>query len=177
MDSGPDTMYDICAEAFKEDKLFAVVNKMKIYGFEESSLSWITSYISGRSQRVYVDGTLSEPLSVNTMWYTRICSWTIIIHFIHQWSSWVYSLSLINGWRFLWYKLFGLWTHLLLCRWLHFHRLWSRALWTLYFSTNNYATLGIWALGHGLTGEKNPFYKAYILANPNRIKMWTRFGG
>ena len=72
-------MYDAWAEAFEDDKLSAVVmldlsaafdvvdhaillNKLKIYDFDERSVAWLSSYLTGRSQKVYVDGTLSDPL-------------------------------------------------------------------------------------------------------------------
>ena len=76
-------MYDAWAEAFEDDKLSAVVmldlsaafdvvdhaillNKLKIYGYDERSVAWLSSYLTGRSQKVYVDGTLSDPLEVRT---------------------------------------------------------------------------------------------------------------
>ena len=72
-------MYDQWIEALENDKLSAVVmldlsaafdvvdhqiliQKLEIYGFEECYLSWFRSYLTGRSQQVYVEGSLSEPL-------------------------------------------------------------------------------------------------------------------
>ena len=72
-------MYDQWIEAFEHDKLSAVVmldlsaafdvvdheiliQKLEIYGFEECYISWFRSYLSGRSQQVYVEGSLSDPL-------------------------------------------------------------------------------------------------------------------
>ena len=76
-------MFDKWVEEFEDDKISAVVMldlsaafdvvdhdiliaKLKIYGFEDRALSWLSSYLSERSQMVYVDGTLSEPLEVRT---------------------------------------------------------------------------------------------------------------
>ena len=76
-------MYDRWVEAFEEKKLSAVVmldlsaafdvvdhsillNKLKLYGFDEDSLSWLSSYLSDRSQLVYVDGSFSECLPVRS---------------------------------------------------------------------------------------------------------------
>ena len=43
-----------------------LVEKMKLYGFNENSLTWVTSYLTERSQRVYLDGFLSDRLQVPT---------------------------------------------------------------------------------------------------------------
>ena len=76
-------MFDSWAEEFEKDKISAVVmldlsaafdvvdhdillSKLEIYGFEDKAVSWLSSYLSGRSQMVYVDGTLSDPLAVKT---------------------------------------------------------------------------------------------------------------
>ena len=70
-------MYNEWIEAYEEGKIsavfmidmsaaFDVVNhsillqKLKIYGFEENINSWIESYLSNRSQCVYIDGALSK---------------------------------------------------------------------------------------------------------------------
>ena len=37
-----------------------LLQKMKVYGFDDSSNSWIESYLSNRAQCVYIDGALSE---------------------------------------------------------------------------------------------------------------------
>ena len=42
-----------------------IIDKLKLYGFEDSTTAWVSSYLSGRSQCVYVDGELSEVLDVN----------------------------------------------------------------------------------------------------------------
>ena len=72
-------MYDVWLDAVENDEVSAVVmldmsaafdvvdheillDKLKIYGVDESGLSWLKSYLSGRSQQVYIDGVLSEPL-------------------------------------------------------------------------------------------------------------------
>ena len=38
---------------------------MKVYGFEDSAIDWIQSYLGGRSQCEYIDGELSDVLSVD----------------------------------------------------------------------------------------------------------------
>ena len=74
-------MYDTWVNAFENNEISAVVlldmsaafdvvskdillNKLKIYGFNDSSREWITSYLSNRYQQVYIDGYLSEPLAL-----------------------------------------------------------------------------------------------------------------
>ena len=74
-------MYDTWVDAQAEGEISAVImldmsaafdvvdhpillDKMKLYGFNECSLSWLSSYLSNRSQSVLIDGHLSEPLHV-----------------------------------------------------------------------------------------------------------------
>ena len=42
-----------------------ILKKLELYGFEESSISWMKSYLSSRSQCVYIDGELSDTLQVD----------------------------------------------------------------------------------------------------------------
>ena len=39
-----------------------ILRKLELYGFESSSIKWMKSYLDGRSQRVYIDGELSDTL-------------------------------------------------------------------------------------------------------------------
>ena len=39
--------------------------KLSLYGFDENSLEWVSSYLSGRSQCVMIEGCLSKLLPVN----------------------------------------------------------------------------------------------------------------
>ena len=74
-------MFDSWIEAFEDDEVSAVImldmsaafdvvdhvillDKLALYGFEESALSWIKCYLSGRTQSVFIEGCLSDPLSV-----------------------------------------------------------------------------------------------------------------
>ena len=74
-------MYDTWVEAQSEGEISAVIMldmsaafdvvdhnillaKMKLYGFSECSTSWLTSYLTNRSQSVLIDGHLSQPLPV-----------------------------------------------------------------------------------------------------------------
>ena len=41
-----------------------LLQKMELYGLEESSTKWLRSYLSGRSQQVYQEGALSPPLDL-----------------------------------------------------------------------------------------------------------------
>ena len=71
-------MMDVWLEALDEDNITAVImldlsaafdvvdyflllEKLKIYGFDEREVVWMYSYLAGRRQQVYVDGCLSEP--------------------------------------------------------------------------------------------------------------------
>ena len=72
-------MFDNWIEAFENDEVSAVImldmsaafdvvdidillSKLALYGFEDSVLAWIRSYLSNRSQCVFIEGFLSEPL-------------------------------------------------------------------------------------------------------------------
>ena len=74
-------MYDVWADSFDEDKLTAVImldlsaafdvvdtsillDKLKLYGFQNDAVCWIESYLTHRHQQVYVDGALSDPQAV-----------------------------------------------------------------------------------------------------------------
>ena len=74
-------MYDHSVEDVEEGKLVGVMmidlsaafdmvdhqihlEKLQHFGFEESVLAWINSYLFGRSQSVMVDGCLSPPLNI-----------------------------------------------------------------------------------------------------------------
>ena len=41
-----------------------LLEKLRIIGLDESAVLWMTSYLVGRSQRVYIDGCLSPPLNI-----------------------------------------------------------------------------------------------------------------
>ena len=43
-----------------------LLQKLAQYGFSDSALRWITSYLGGRSQTVYIEGTQSKVLPVPT---------------------------------------------------------------------------------------------------------------
>ena len=74
-------MYDSWIDAVENDKMAGVcmldmsaafdivdhellLQKFSLYGFDENALQWINSYLSGRSQCVYIDGALSSLLDV-----------------------------------------------------------------------------------------------------------------
>ena len=75
-------MYSSWVEAYEKDKVTAVVlldmsaafdlvdksiltEKLKLYGLDEQSSSWVESYLSERSQCVFIDGDLSEELPLD----------------------------------------------------------------------------------------------------------------
>ena len=41
-----------------------LLNKLKLYGFDERAILWMRNYLSGRTQAVYIDGSLSSFLAV-----------------------------------------------------------------------------------------------------------------
>ena len=43
-----------------------LLEKLKLYGFSGSTIEWMSSYLLNRSQAVYVDGFLSNNLSINS---------------------------------------------------------------------------------------------------------------
>ena len=74
-------MYSNWVEAFEDEKITAVilldmsaafdlvdksilVEKLKLYGLDRHSADWMENYMSGRSQQVYIDGDLSDPMAV-----------------------------------------------------------------------------------------------------------------
>ena len=74
-------MMDVWLEALDNDDITAVImldlsaafdvvdhsillDKLRIYGFEDKETAWIYSYLTGRRQQVYVDGALSDPLDL-----------------------------------------------------------------------------------------------------------------
>ena len=75
-------MHNTWIEALEEDEISAVVlldlsaafdlvdtnillSKLKLYGFQGNTTTWLESYLTGRQQQVYVDGEISEPLPVS----------------------------------------------------------------------------------------------------------------
>ena len=42
-----------------------LIDKLKLYGFDIEAITWMQQYLSGRSQAVYIDGSLSPFLPVN----------------------------------------------------------------------------------------------------------------
>ena len=42
-----------------------LLKKLELYGFQDSAISWLKSYLSDRSQRVIVDGSLSDPVGLS----------------------------------------------------------------------------------------------------------------
>ena len=76
-------MYDTWVESVEKGELVGVcmldmsaafdvvdhrilLNKMKVYGFDNTAISWVTSYLSDRQQCVYIDGCLSSCLRLDT---------------------------------------------------------------------------------------------------------------
>ena len=43
-----------------------LLKKLQIYGLNSNSLKWFGSFLSGRYQKVCVDGKLSEPLGIQS---------------------------------------------------------------------------------------------------------------
>ena len=74
-------MFDTWIDAFEQDEVSAVImldmsaafdvvdhsillDKLALYGLEDETLHWISSYLDNRSQSVFVEGHLSDPLPV-----------------------------------------------------------------------------------------------------------------
>ena len=75
-------MFDTWIEAFEDDEVSAVImldmsaafdvvdheillGKLALYGFEDSAVSWIKSYLTNRTQSVFIEGSLSDPLPLD----------------------------------------------------------------------------------------------------------------
>ena len=41
-----------------------LLKKLELFGLEEGVILWMLSYLSGRSQSVFIDGYISAPLSI-----------------------------------------------------------------------------------------------------------------
>ena len=61
-----------------------LLKKLRLYGFDQRSLVWMTSYLSGRTQSVCIDGTLSDPLGVTAGGSTWKHSWSSLLHYLFQ---------------------------------------------------------------------------------------------
>ena len=57
-------MVDLSA-AFDMVDFDLLLQKLEIFGLDEGSLDWMRSYLTGRSQSVFVDGCLSPPLTIS----------------------------------------------------------------------------------------------------------------
>ena len=74
-------MFDTWLEALENDEISAVImldlsaafdvvdhdiliEKLKLYGLDSATLTWFDSYLSGRSQKVFIEGSLSDSLSL-----------------------------------------------------------------------------------------------------------------
>ena len=42
-----------------------LIQKLKLYGLQPDALTWFESYLSGRSQQVFIEGSLSSSLSLD----------------------------------------------------------------------------------------------------------------
>ena len=75
-------MFDTWLDAMEDDEISAVIlidlsaafdvvdhnillQKLKLYGIEADTLAWFESYLSGRSQQVYIEGSLSDSLALD----------------------------------------------------------------------------------------------------------------
>ena len=56
-------MIDMSA-AFDVVDISILLDKLKIYGFQDCSINWLSSYLTNRKQQVFIDGNLSEPLDL-----------------------------------------------------------------------------------------------------------------
>ena len=74
-------MYDQWAESAEKDQLMGIMmvdlsaafdmvdhqlllEKLELYGMEPPVLNWVQNYLTGRTQSVFVDGSLSPPLNL-----------------------------------------------------------------------------------------------------------------
>ena len=49
-----------------------LLKKIKLYGFDQDAINWMKDYLSGRSQAVYIDGSLSSFLSSGNWGTSRV---------------------------------------------------------------------------------------------------------
>ena len=57
---------EFCEQVIHIGNYHDLIKKMKLYGFTEKSTNWIESYLLNRKQCVYIDGYISESLSLDT---------------------------------------------------------------------------------------------------------------
>ena len=51
--------------AFDIVDISILLDKLKLYGFQNSATDWFQSYLNKRSQQVFIDGNLSDSLEID----------------------------------------------------------------------------------------------------------------
>ena len=75
-----------------------LLDKLRIYGLTEAALQWMTSYLDGRSQSVYIDGCLSPALKIEYGVPPRALFWVHYFTFCSEmmFPTWFIDMSLIT---------------------------------------------------------------------------------
>ena len=63
-----DAIYLDYAKAFDKVDHKLLINKLQLYGFHPKIIKWIESFLTGRTQKVVVDGHMSGPVSPDYQW-------------------------------------------------------------------------------------------------------------
>ena len=94
-------MFDTWLEALENEETSAVVmldlsaafdvvdhsiltDKLELYGLDEEAVLWFKSYLSNRSQQVFIEGSLSDPLSLHAGVPPRKCARSTPLYPLHQ---------------------------------------------------------------------------------------------
>ena len=59
-----------------------LLEKLKLYGFDQEAIGWLKDYLSGRSQAVYIDGSLSSFLEVEVLSWVHFAMYCTPMNFL-----------------------------------------------------------------------------------------------
>ena len=62
-----------------------LLEKLKLYGFDQNAVQWIWSYLTYRSQAVYIEGSLSSMLPLEAgVPSPGLHPWSNILHYFYK---------------------------------------------------------------------------------------------
>ena len=65
-----------------------LLNRLHLrYGFDETILNWISSYLRSRTQQVLIGDNIFKPITIKMWCPSRKCPWTDSLHFVHSSSG------------------------------------------------------------------------------------------
>ncbi len=61
-----------------------LLQKLRFYGIQGTELAWFESYLTGRTQCVRYNDSVSERLITRNRCPTGLCTWSITVPYIHK---------------------------------------------------------------------------------------------